>query len=193
MIWIYLFFLLLLVHFCCTWCIAKHAGNCSAGLSVADTTRHGERDCGIRCVCVCVCVCVYAHCVYRISCHAGLSPNSGQSVWDLCWTGVPKTTSIFPCQYHFANAPSVVSVQRRHVSVCWQHRTSLSTGLCLQPNTVTVSVPDSTPGSPPSTFFHFIMSFVLYRLTCYQLRQVPQLTNLLCAAQSLLKTQQSLS
>ena len=99
-------------------------------------------------------------------------------------TGVPESTSVFPCQYHFASAPSVVSVQCRHVAVCWQYRTSLSTGQCLQRNAVTVSVPDSTSGSHPSSS---ICHSLLYRLLFCQLRQVPQLTNLLRAAQCLLK------
>jgi hypothetical protein len=74
-------------------------------------------------------------------------------------TAVPKSTSVFLCQYHFANTPSVVSVRRRHVSLCCQYRTLLSTEQCLLRNAVTVSVPESTSGSPPSTFFQFIMSF----------------------------------
>jgi hypothetical protein len=96
--------------------IAYYAGNCSAELSVADTTRQGDIARASRCVCMhTVCTELYATPAFRRFQVSPCEICGGQS--DIV-TGVPKSTSVFPCQYHFANAASVVSVQRRHLSVC---------------------------------------------------------------------------
>jgi len=96
----------------------KHAGNCSAELSVADTTRQGDRACASRCVCMHT-VCMHTVCTEF--CATPAFRRIQASPCEICAgqsgtvTGVPKSTSIFHCQYHFAIC--CVSAASSHVSV----------------------------------------------------------------------------